>query len=79
MELDYTKIVLLESYLEVLIDNANGDTDESLDYNSMILLRDIIKRDAERIGEDLAEEQLYSVDYMAGMLHAYKTMEETNE
>lgn len=79
MELDYTKIVLLESYLEVLIDNANGDTDENLDYNSMILLRDIIKRDAERIGEDLAEEQLYSVDYMAGMLHAYKTMEETNE
>lgn len=76
MELDYTKIVLLESYLEVLEDNASGFSNEPLDYDTMGLLRDIIKRDAESIGEDLTEEQLYSVDYIAGMLHAYKTLED---
>lgn len=51
MEFDYIKMIQLESYLEVLIDNANGDTDESLDYDTMIMLRDTIKKDAELIGK----------------------------
>jgi hypothetical protein len=75
MEIDYVKMVGLESYVEVLQDNASGETDESLDYPTMELLRDIIRRDAERIGEEVTEEQLYSLDYMAGMLHAYKIIE----
>lgn len=79
MELDYVKMVQLESYLEVLKDNASGETEESLDYDTMEMLRDIIKEDAELIGEQVTEQQLYSVDYIAGMLHAYKTMEETDD
>lgn len=79
MELDYVKMVQLESYLEVLKDNASGETEESLDYDTMEMLRDIIKEDAELIGEEVTEQQLYSVDYIAGMLHAYKTMEETDD
>lgn len=79
MELDYVKMVQLESYLEVLKDNASGETEESLDYDTMEMLRDIIKEDAKLIGEEVTEQQLYSVDYIAGMLHAYKTMEETDD
>lgn len=69
------KTIQLESYLEALTDNPDGN----LDYATMVMLRETIERDAEAIGEQVTQDQLYSVDYIAGMLHAYKTLEEAND
>jgi len=74
MDIFTVKVIQLEGYWEVLFDNADGG-DESLEYDTMIMLRDSIKKDAEEIGFTVKEEQLYSLDYIAGMLHAYKTVE----
>lgn len=68
------KIIQLESYLEALED---GET--FLEYDTQIMLRDSIKEDAKMIDIEVTEDQLYSLDYIAGMLHAYKTLEHFGE
>ena len=72
------KIIQLESYLEALED---GET--FFEYDTQIMLRDSIREDAKMIQTKVTEDQLYSLDYIAGMLHAYKTLqyfgEDTND